>query len=207
MSARESILDSVREALSGAPAAPAPTRDYRFSSGLTADELREQLVDRLVDYKANVVQVENDDDVPSAVAQRLSGALRVVVPAGLPESITSRIEGEVVRDTPEAPLSVAALDATSAVVTESAAACSETGTIFLDASDDQGRRAITLVPDHHVVIVRMSRVRGLLPETLALLDPTRPLTWISGPSATSDIELERVEGVHGPRTLDVILVG
>ncbi|GAA1347197.1 LutC/YkgG family protein [Falsarthrobacter nasiphocae] len=207
MSSREDILTAVREAMAGAPEAPAPARDYRFTSGLSRDQLREQLVDRLVDYKANVVILGSASEIPEAVRTRLAGAERVVVPAGLDMAWTDEVEAEIVVDGPERALSVEELDATSAVLTASAAACSETGTIFLDTSADQGRRAITLVPDHHVVVVSMDDVRGLLPETLATLDSTRPLTWISGPSATSDIELERVEGVHGPRRLDVLLVG
>ncbi|MCU6482625.1 lactate utilization protein C, partial [Arthrobacter sp. A2-55] len=93
-----------------------------------------------------------------------------------------------------------------AVVTAAAVALSETGTIMLDGSPDQGRRIISLVPDRHICVLHAGQVVEVLPEAIARLEATRPQTWISGPSATSDIELERVEGVHGPRTLDVLIL-
>ncbi|MGO1694556.1 MAG: LutC/YkgG family protein, partial [Arthrobacter sp.] len=103
-------------------------------------------------------------------------------------------------------LSVPELDALSSVVTSSTVSIAESATIVLDGSPDQGRRAISLVPDQHVCIVPASSIVQILPEAMSRLEITRPLTWISGPSATSDIELERVEGVHGPRRLDVVIV-
>ena len=120
--------------------------------------------------------------------------------AGLPVEI--RIDGTSAEDH----CSVAELDATDGVITACAAAVAETGTLILDGSPDQGRRVITLIPDYHLVVVLPDQICADVPQALSRLEPTRPLTMISGPSATSDIELKRVEGVHGPRTLEVIMV-
>ena len=134
------------------------------------------------------------------------GARTLVVPDGLPDDWLAAATGVVaVRDDP--PLSKAQLDAVDAVITGAAVGIAETGTIVLDARPGQGRRALSLLPDRHLCIVEVDRIVGTVPEALARLDPRRPLTWISGPSATSDIELQRVEGVHGPRVLDVVIVG
>lgn len=209
MSAREDILDRLRSALRDHPEAPEIPRTYRADSGMNADERIDLLVDRLVDYKAGVTVVDEAGLAPR-IAELLLDAASYVVPAGLDDAWLADAEtlapGRRRTDAAEAPLSVAELDAVDAVVTGSAVSVAETGTIILDAGPNQGRRAITLVPDHHICVVREEDVAGILPEALRRLDGTRPLTWISGPSATSDIELERVEGVHGPRNLDVIIV-
>lgn len=213
MNARKEILDRIRSALRDAPAVSEVPRDYRRASELGEDALIELLTDRLVDYKANVF-VEDAVAVPQRLAALLEGTDRYAVPHGLAESLFAEAEAEAhdggsgrrVTDAPGHRLSVEELDGVDAVVTGSAVAVAETGTIVLDASPDQGRRVISLVPDRHICLVRASDITAILPEALRRLDGTRPQTWISGPSATSDIELERVEGVHGPRTLDVVIV-
>ncbi len=227
--ARTEVLSRVRAALGrpGAGTTPAGLigaaprdvivpREYRGAGEHPAGspEVREQLVDRLVDYKAHVQQVA-EADLPAAVATLLSslseeGQVTVVVPHGLDKAwLAGMGDGvEVREDSPAAPLPASELDAADAVLTAARVACSETGTIVLDGEPDQGRRAISLVPDVHVCVVRAEQVVQTVPEAVRRLGayPERPQTWISGPSATSDIELDRVEGVHGPRTLHVLLV-
>lgn len=210
MNARAEILDRIRSALRDAPAVAEVPRDYRRASGLGEQELIELLTDRLLDYKANVF-VEDAAAVPRRLATLLEGTGRYAVPHGLDQSLFAEADADDagsrrVADVPGHRLSVEELDGVDAVVTGSAAAVAETGTIILDAGPDQGRRVISLVPDRHICIVRAGDITAILPEALRRLDATRAQTWISGPSATSDIELERVEGVHGPRTLDVVIV-
>jgi L-lactate dehydrogenase complex protein LldG len=178
-------------------------RGYRTSGDLDTAQLLDLLAERLRDYGCTVRRTA-PGQVMTAVGEALGqrGARRIVVPPGL--DLAELPAGvDIVADDG---LSPAALDAVDGVITGAAVAIAETGTIVLDGSPDQGRRALSLVPDYHLCVVRAEQVVGLVPEALARLDPGRPLTWISGPSATSDIELDRVEGVHGPRTLDVILV-
>lgn len=210
MSARQDILNRIASALRDAPATPDIPRNYRRATAMTAEQRLEQLVDRLVDYKANVFVVEAAG-APAKLAELLAGAASIVVPHGLPGEWLSTLKNDagsptVVLDSPERRLTVGELDAVDAVVTAAAVAVSETGTIMLDGSPSQGRRIISLVPDRHVCLLRAGDIVEVLPEAIARLDPTSPQTWISGPSATSDIELERVEGVHGPRTLDVVIL-
>jgi len=193
VSARDDILRRVRSALSGvSPAEDLPPAPRVPDRG----DLVALFVERVEDYRAVVTRCAVAD-LEAAVAEALAGA-SVVVPPGLDLEVT----GSVVDDG----LTAAELDRIDAVVTRARVGIAETGTIVLDHAPDQGRRAISLVPDLHVCIVEASQVVADVPDAIALLDPARPTTWISGPSATSDIELDRVEGVHGPRTLHVLLV-
>jgi L-lactate dehydrogenase complex protein LldG len=198
-SARDEVLGRIRRALAdGAPPVEVP-RAYRSRGDLGRPELLDLLVDRLVDYKAAVRRCTEPQLVDTLVDALIArGAGRVVVPPALPWDLPGAVADDG--------LSAADLDGLDGVVTACAVAVAETGTIVLDAGGDQGRRAITLIPDYHLCVVRAEQVVQTVPEAVARLDPGRPLTWISGPSATSDIELQRVEGVHGPRTLEVVLV-
>lgn len=199
--AREDVLARVRGAIQDATA-PAIPRTYRHGGPEPAGspELLDLLTDRLVDYRASVhrcVAAQLPEAVRAVLADVVPTGGKVVVPPGLSDWVDG------VTDHPG--LRPADLDGFAAVVTGCAAAVADTGTIVLDGSQYQGRRAITLVPDIHVCVVRADQVVRSVPEVLARLDPRRPLTFISGPSATSDIELKRVEGVHGPRHLHVVL--
>jgi L-lactate dehydrogenase complex protein LldG len=142
------------------------------------------------------------DAVASALANR--GAGTVVVPDGFPDAALARVSAEILRDDP--PLPIETLDRVDGVLTTCAWAVAETGTIVLDHGPGQGRRALTLVPDFHLVVIRADQVLPQVPDAVAALNGAPTQTWISGPSATSDIELNRVEGVHGPRTLHVVIV-
>ncbi|MGH3378949.1 MAG: LutC/YkgG family protein [Actinoallomurus sp.] len=204
MSSRDQILSRVRAALSDIPPTESP-EDFpvprAYERSRPGPDVVSLLVDRLVDYKA---EVHEAPDAATAVAEALArrGARRLAAPAAIPEEWLG--PAEAVRDDPA--LAPAELDALDGVITGCAVAIAETGTIVLDASPDQGRRALTLVPDYHLCVVRRDQIVRTVPEALERLSPSSPLTWISGPSATSDIELNRVEGVHGPRTLEVLIV-
>ncbi len=195
--AKAAILRRVRDALGPSPAVPDIPRGYRLAGTLPRDEIVELFCERVAEYRATVHRVT---DVPAAVREILAGAERIGVPPELAEL------GTVVDDQ----LSIAELDRLDAIVTGCALAIADTGTIVLDSSVVSGRRALTLVPDHHVCIVRAADIVPSVPDAVAALREAalqgRPITLVSGPSATSDIELDRVEGVHGPRTLDVIVV-
>jgi L-lactate dehydrogenase complex protein LldG len=203
---RERILARIRAAVAVAPEQRI-RRAYRTGARMPRETLIELFAERVRDYRA-IVHTVAADDVPGTVADALArrGVRRLVVPAGLPGTWLARADAEVERLADDPPLSAAELDRTDGVISACAVAIAETGTIVLDAGPGQGRRALTLVPDYHLCLVRAEQIVPRVPEAVARLDPRRPLTWISGPSATSDIELNRVEGVHGPRTLEVVII-
>jgi L-lactate dehydrogenase complex protein LldG len=205
--AREAVLDRIRAALGEAgTTVPAEIpRSYHVAAPDGTDVVA-LFAERVADYRATVHRVPADRlaaTVASALTAR--GTRRLVVPTGLPEGWLAEAE-TIERLADDPPLSKPDLDAADGVITGCAVAIAETGTIVLDGGAGQGRRALSLLPDYHLCIVPVDLIVGSVPEALARLDPRRPLTWISGPSATSDIELQRVEGVHGPRILDVIFV-
>ncbi|MBY8860224.1 LUD domain-containing protein [Nocardia sp. CA2R105] len=198
MSTRDAMLARIRTAL-GETETPPPQRDYQRTRETDPAHLISLLTDRLADYGAHVRRTTTAAAI-DVLTEVLDGH-SCVVPPDLAESWTP---GHARRDDPV--LGTTELDAIDAVVTTCAAACAETGTIALDAGPGQGRRALTLIPDHHICLLPTDRIVRSVPELLARLGPARPLTLISGPSATSDIELQRVQGVHGPRRLTVLLV-
>lgn len=214
MSAREAILAKARRALADVPDVE-PVLDVEVIRPVPDRSLpHAQVVDlfdeRVADYRAVVERATPDTAaarVTGALAGRTpiagSGPLRILVPPGFPAGLVPG-DVEVVPDGPD--VAVSELDRCDGVLSTAAIGIAETGTIILDHGPGQGRRAATLVPDLHVCVIRADQVVAGVPEAVAALDPARPHTWISGPSATSDIELDRVEGVHGPRTLHVVII-
>lgn len=204
--AKDTILSRINYALRDEPPAPQIPRNYRRKSSLEHNAVVDMLEDRLVDYKANVYR-EDAESLAGRIGELL-GTATTIVPDGVDETWLPA-EVTVVRDRNDdgAPLTARELDRLGAVLTSSTVSCAETGTIFLNGHPNEGRRALSLVPDHHVCVVPLDTVVELIPEAFERVSHERPITMISGPSATSDIELERVEGVHGPRRLDVILLG
>lgn len=207
-SGRAQILQAIRSALRDVPETERPddvavTRHYQTAPD-AADSVA-LFTERVRDYRATVTQVPADN-IAQTVAARLeaTGARRVVVPRAVPPSW--RPEGvEWLVDDGELP--ARELAGADAVLTGCAAAIAETGTFILDGHGRCGRRAVSLLPDIHVCVVEVEQIVDTVPAAIAHVEPTHPLTFVSGPSATSDIELSRVEGVHGPRTLEVILAG
>ncbi|WP_206337743.1 LUD domain-containing protein [Streptomyces sp. WAC 06738] len=210
MNSRETVFARIRAALTDVPstetydAARIP-RDYRDSHAGDADsDIVGLFAERAADYRTMVTRTTDPLPVISA-ALAAYGTAGIVVPDGFPEEwLPDDVPRRTLTDTP--PLRVRELDAAGGVLTTCALAIAVTGTIVLDGGPGQGRRALTLLPDYHLCVLRADQIAGDVPEALRRLDPHRPLTFISGPSATSDIELERVEGVHGPRTLDIVVV-
>jgi L-lactate dehydrogenase complex protein LldG len=195
MNSRDVVLGRIRAALGDPAPAPAEVpRDYRHGTRKVDLDL---LVERLEDYKAVVHRGVSVAETVAALAPAPLVVPPGIDPGWLPGSV------EVLRDDG---LSADTLAVAGGVLTAATVAVAETGTIVLDGSPDQGRRIISLLPDLHICVIRADQVVASVPEAIARLDPRRPLTWISGPSATSDIELNRVEGVHGPRRLHVIVM-
>ncbi|PJE99727.1 lactate utilization protein C [Streptomyces carminius] len=230
MSDREVVLGRIRRALRDVPRSEAPedvpvAREYARAhvpdgtggSGAAGDAgaLTDLLARNLADYRARVHRTDAGG-LPPLLRRLLAerGSRTVLVPSGLPPWWLTAADpggpggpGGPARVHDRAGAAARELDAVDSVVTGCAVAVAETGTVVLDGGPGQGRRRITLIPDHHVCVVEVpGQVVASVPQALERLVPTRPLTWISGPSATSDIELDRVEGVHGPRTLEVVLL-
>lgn len=216
-SAREEILRRIRRATHDVPKDERPEdvpleRGYRKRDDAPREEIVARFAERVAEYEATVHHVR-EDDLPRAIAEACErrSIEQLVVPPGLPEDWL--LDGvELLRDGMSTRLSNEELDGSDGVLTGCALGISQTGTIVLDAGEAQGRRALTLLPDYHLCVVREEQVVGLVPEAFARLEETvkgegRAITFISGPSATSDIELNRVEGVHGPRTLEVLIAG
>lgn len=205
-SAREEVLSRVRSALRGTARVDAGEvpRDYRRTR--PAEDLVALFHERVAEYQAVVRQVRSGE-LGGAISGILAeaGARRAVLPEGAPTAWRSAVAGPLGTEPENDALSTAELTAVDAVVTTAAVGIASTGTIVLDHGPGQGRRAVTLVPDLHVCVVRHEQIADDVPAALRRLDPSGPLTFISGPSATSDIELERVEGVHGPRSLHVLI--
>ncbi|MEV6813581.1 LUD domain-containing protein [Micromonospora sp. NPDC051296] len=198
MSSRDLVLGRLRAALAaGNPGPVEVPRDYRSEGTLDLD----RLVERLTDYRAHVHRVP-EAAVADTIADILPAEATIVVPPGLPPAWLP----STVTALADEGLDNGRIGAADGVVTGAAVAVAETGTVVLDGSPDQGRRVLSLLPDRHLCVLRADQVVATVPQALTRLSPHRPLTWISGPSATSDIELNRVEGVHGPRNLHIILL-
>ena len=215
--AKETILWRIRHATRDVPGNESPEdvpveRGYRKEDDAEREEIVGRFAERAAEYKTTVHRVE-EEELPSAIDEALGrrGVRSLVIPPYLPKGWIP--EGiETLRDAARPRLTNEELDESDGVLTGCALAIAQTGTIVLDSGRAQGRRALTLLPDYHLCVVREEQIVGLVPEAFAKLEESvkgggRAVTFISGPSATSDIELNRVEGVHGPRTLEVLISG
>ncbi|WP_439945771.1 LutC/YkgG family protein [Streptomyces sp. BBFR109] len=210
MNTRDAVLARITAALSDVPAEERPglspvPRDYLHDRPERGDDLVALFTTHLVEYRATVTHAARGRarDAVAAVLRKRA-ARDLVVPAGFPPDLLPFGGPRLLHDTE--PLPTAVLESADAVITTAAVGIASTGTIVLDTGTGQGRRVLSLLPDHHVCVLRTDQIVHDVPEALSRLTPGDPLTFISGPSATSDIELDRVEGVHGPRILDVVLV-
>ncbi|MGW3507284.1 LutC/YkgG family protein [Streptomyces sp. NPDC000994] len=208
MSSRDAILGRIKAALADVPADEAPVdvpvpRDYHRSHIQPAEDVVALFAERVADYRATVTRTR-PAGLPAAIAAALTArrARRLALPEGFPAELLPPGDWQWHSE----PLDVPALDALDGALTLAAVGIAVTGTLVLDTGPGQGRRALTLVPDYHLCVIRAEQIAADVPDALRRLAPARPLTFVSGPSATSDIELDRVEGVHGPRTLDVVIV-
>ena len=214
--AKEAILWRIRRAIRDVPTDERPEdipveRGYRKEYESPRAEIVERFAERVAEYEATVHRVR-EDELSGAIEEALErrGVERLVIPSGIPKDWVP--EGiEILRDVARSILTKEELDESDGVLTGCSLGIAQTGTIVLDAGESQGRRALTLLPDYHLCVVREDQIVGLVPEAFAKLEDAvkgegRAVTFISGPSATSDIELNRVEGVHGPRTLEVLIV-
>jgi L-lactate dehydrogenase complex protein LldG len=215
LSARDEVLGRVRRALGDVSgderAVDVVDRAYVRSLELSHDAVVERFVERLTDYGADVRRSAVGDEAGVVAGALVANrALQVGVPSDLPASLWPA-GFDVIEDRGLATRGADGLEGLDAVVTTCTLAIAETGTICLTGGVGDGRRALTLVPDLHVCVVPVGLVVGSVPEGIELLAEAaragRPITLASGPSATSDIEMKRVAGVHGPRRLVVVLVG
>jgi L-lactate dehydrogenase complex protein LldG len=213
--AKEAILGRIRSSLEDVPEDEnlQIQRNYRQEGTLGKQQVVDLFAERVAEYKAKVSRISSEEKIKASIrdACRQREVKKLVIPEGF--SLDWLPEGfPLIQDSADDLISHQELNQADGVVTTSALGVAETGTIILDAGPGQGRRALTLIPDYHLCIVREEQIVELIPEAFdhfqeKVSQEGAPITMISGPSATSDIELNRVEGVHGPRVLDVLIIG
>jgi L-lactate dehydrogenase complex protein LldG len=207
-SSRDRVLERIRKAnlRAAAPQQPIP-RDYDCSTSQTADKTLALFEERLRDYDARIFPVRREE-IAAKAAEILNAShrRRIAVPAGLPAAWQTAGVEWIIDGTADLELSFDVLNAVDGVMTAATVGVAVSGSIVLQHGPAEGRRVLTLLPDYHLCVVEAAQVVETLPEAFARLDPIRPVTFISGPSATADIEMTRIKGVHGPRFLDVLLI-